>query len=246
METTNDLFSMILDRGQPSRETLFLVLSQMKEDGQLEQVVQGCKKALRLFPQDIQVRQLLAETYFEMGQGVQAEEEMKKVSDQIGMFMAAYKSQARIFHSQGKMDRAAQALKLYLIYHSEDQEARRLMTSIEPDQEMGPMIETADEVEPSSKKGLLEIATPTLAEIYFDQGQLLEAIQIYEEVVSQNPEDTHSKQRLDDLKAMSQAEEKVAEEKQRAGAARRKKEKMLTILEAWRANIRENLGASPA
>jgi tetratricopeptide (TPR) repeat protein len=246
METTNDLFSMILDHGQPSQETFFLVLSKMKEHGQLEQVVRESQKALTVFPQDIQIRQLLAETYLEMGQVVQAEEEMERVSDQIGTFMSAYKFQARVYHSQGKIDKAIQALKLYLTYYAEDQEALQLMTSIQPVQEIGPTAEALEEAEPSSRKGLLEIATPTLAEIYFDQGQLSEAIEIYEKVVYQNPEDTPSKQRLEDLKAMAQAEEKVAEERERVVTIRNKKEKMLTILEAWRANIRENLGSPSA
>jgi tetratricopeptide (TPR) repeat protein len=245
MKNTNDLFSTILADGQPSSETFFLVLSKMKENGQLEDVIRECKKALTFFPRDIQIRRLLAEVYFDLGQTSSAEEEIERITDQIRHLMSAYKFQARIYHSQGKDDEAAQALQFYLMHHRDDQEALQFMAEIRPEQDVPfPAEETLEEMATSDKRGLLEIATPTLAEIYFDQGQLLEAIEIYEKVVSQNPDDTHSKQRLDDLKAMALAEEKVAEGREETDMVRQKKEKMLSVLKTWRNNIRENLGRS--
>jgi hypothetical protein len=43
---------------------------------------------------------------------------------------------------------------------------------------------------------LSEIATPTLAEVYVNQGQIQEALTIYEKVVAQNPEDQTSIKRI--------------------------------------------------
>ncbi len=253
METSDDLLSMILANG-PSSETFFLVLSKMKETEQPEKVIQECLQALEIFPHDIHIRRLLAETYLEIGQLSQAEEEMKRVTNQINDLISVYKLQAEIYHQQGKDDEAVKSLERYLAYY-EDEEALHFMEILSPPKEMPsetpePAIEEMpraideelEETPPAGKKGLLEIATPTLAEIYFDQGQLQEAIDIYEKVVSQNPDDTHSKQRLEEMKSMALAEEKQAEERELVDAVGRKKKKMITILEAWRNNIRDNLG----
>ncbi|MBN1847423.1 MAG: tetratricopeptide repeat protein [Deltaproteobacteria bacterium] len=245
MESTNDLFNMILANGQPSPETFFLVLSRMKEKGQLEDVVRESKRALTLFPHDLQIRRLLAEAYFDLGRTSQAEEEIGRVTEQITHLVSAYKFQARILQSQGKESEAARVLQFYLMHHANDEEALQFMDTLRPQHEMPiPAEDALEEMAISDRKGLLEIATPTLAEIYFDQGQLSEAIEIYEKVVSQNPDDTHSKQRLEDLKAMAQAEQRVMEDKEKVNVMRQKKEKLLSVLNAWQDNIRENLGRS--
>ena len=234
MKTSDDLFKMIL-ANSPSSETVFLLLSKMKEDGNLENVIEGCHKALDMFPHDIQIRHLLAQTHFEMDQIPQAEKEMASLTSQMSDLMSIYKLQAEVFHGQNKTEETIQSLDRYLSFHGDDQEALHLLESLRPTKET-PDIEK--ELEPDDKKGLLEIATPTLAEIYFDQGQLQEAIDIYEKVVSQNPDDMLSKQRLEELKVMTLAEEKMVESKGVVDKVRQKKEKMIAVLEAWKANIR--------
>ena len=53
---------------------------------------------------------------------------------------------------------------------------------------------------------LSEIATPTLAEVYVNQGQIQEAITIYEKVVAQNPEDQTSIKRIQELNTLRAVE----------------------------------------
>ncbi|MDY7036844.1 MAG: hypothetical protein SV375_11870, partial [Thermodesulfobacteriota bacterium] len=66
MGTSDDLYNQILNNA-PSPGTLFLVLSRLKEEGQLKRVIQECIKALNIYPDDIQIRQLLAESYLKSG-----------------------------------------------------------------------------------------------------------------------------------------------------------------------------------
>jgi hypothetical protein len=47
-----------------------------------------------------------------------------------------------------------------------------------------------------------DIATPTLAEVYVNQGQIVEALSIYERIVADNPEDHVSRRRVLELQAM--------------------------------------------
>lgn len=252
MESSDDLYSQILQDG-PSPKTLFHILSKLKEEGQLEKVIQESLKALNAYPDDIQIRQLLAETYFEAGLISEAEAELEKVTALIGELTDTYRLQAEIFIKEERNEEAAEALKIYLAHRPDDQDALDLLDSLRPAEET-PAVEPEPSVEeiPARMEEEIEvevsaaeeeeqpdIATPTLAEIYFDQGQIEEAIQTYEVVVVQNPEDERSKERLQELKAMK-AEEKPVEDKE-IDEARQKKEKMIVILESWLAKIRAQI-----
>jgi len=238
METSDDLYRHILTNG-PSPGTIFLVLSRLKEKGQLRRVIQECLKALMVYPDDIRIRQLLADAYFEAGLISQAETELEKVTSQIGDFVIAYKRQAEIFTRQRREEEAVEALKLYLAHRPDDQDALDLFNTIKPAEE-APATETEPVIEEEVSstldgEGIPEIATPTLAEIYFDQGEILVAIKTYEKVVAQNPEDQRSTLRLEVLKNMIGADKPT--ENKETDKVRKKKEKMIAILEAWLTNI---------
>ena len=249
METSDSILNSILADG-PSPGTLFLVLSKMKEEGQLRRVIQECHRALDVYPHDINIRRLLAESYFESGQISRAESELERVIKQIDDLMPSYMLQADIYSHQKRGEEAAKALKVYLAHRPDDEEAIRLLETLQPpeepptelapatEEEAVPFEEIEEEVVPPlEEEGLPDIATPTLAELYFDQGRLKEAIETYEKIITQDPDDTQSRQRLDELMALLAQEEPV--EVKREDRARQKKEKMIVILEAWLANIRE-------
>ena len=250
MTTSDELYNQILTNG-PSSETLFHVLSKLKEEGQLKRVIQECIKALNVYPNDTHIRQLLAETYFSTGLIHQAETELEKVTTQIDDLVIAYKLQAKILNRQKRGEEGIEALKLYLVHRPDDQEAIDFLKSLEPVEETpvdeapahveripSPVDGALEEVtEFAEEEGLSEIATPTLAEVYFSQGQVQEAVITYEKVVAQNPEDERSRKRLDELKS-SMAPEPSSEDKE-VDKVREKKKKMITILEAWRTNIQK-------
>ena len=239
MGTSDDLYSRIISNG-PSPGTLSLVLSKLKEEGRLKRVIQECLKALNVYENDIHIRQLLADAYFEAGQISQAESEMEKVTAQIGELMSAYKLKAEIYRKQRREEEAIEALKLYLAHRPDDEEALHLLDTLMPAEEVPvPEPQPAIEEEPETPEaeGIPEIATPTLAEIYFDQGQIQEAINTYERVVEQNPGDRRPLQRLEELKNMMGGEK--TSEDERVDRARQKKKKMIAILDAWLANIRQ-------
>jgi tetratricopeptide (TPR) repeat protein len=86
---------------------------------------------------------------------------------------------------------------------------------------------------------LIQLATPTLAEIYFKQGQVQEAIRTYEKVLARNPHDERLIQRLNELKG---APRTSAEETGEAVAGASPKEidqRMISVLEGWLTRIRE-------
>jgi tetratricopeptide (TPR) repeat protein len=250
MENTDELYVRILADG-PSPKTLFHLLSRLKREGQLRRVIQESLKALNANPNDIHIRRLLAETYFEAGLVSQAEAELEKVSALIGDLTDTYKLQAQIYMKQKRRQEATRSLELYLAHRPDDQEALDFLNTLTPEQEtpvqelQSPMEEIPAEPEeqeivqevPAAEVEPPEIATPTLAQIYFEQGQIEEAINTYEMIIAQDPEDESSKRRLEELQTMI-AEEKGLEQ------VRQKKEKMIAILESWLANIRDQFNTA--
>lgn len=83
------------------------------------------------------------------------------------------------------------------------------------------------------------IMTTSLAETYFNQGKLNEAREIYEKLAEKDPENPALKSRLDEISAILEPEDE-SEELKAEESIRQKKEKMISILDSWRSNIRES------
>jgi tetratricopeptide (TPR) repeat protein len=244
--TSDEFFDQLLADG-PSPSTLFRVLTKMKEEGRIKRVIQECIKALNVYPCDIQIRQLLAECYFEAGLLAQAEAELEEVTKQLGVFVSAYKLQAEVYSRQKRLDDASKTLSLYLAHNPEDQDAKMILESLMPakkSSEAEPSPQPEDDANAEDAAGgterveddMPEIATPTLAEVYVNQGQIGSAITIYERVLSRNPDDEISRERLEVLKSEMGVETSV--ESEEVDGDREKKKKLIAILEAWLANIR--------
>ena len=249
------LLREILDRG-PSSETLCLVLAELKSLGHTRKVIQECIRAIQNHPEDLALRLILAETYFEEGLLSQAEAEIETATSQMDRHASAYWLQTLIYHAQKRNDEALRSLKTYLALRPQDERALDLLREMgtEALQAQEEIIELAVAEaekppafameEETSEFGfedevLSEIATPTLAEVYVHQGQIQEAIRIYERVVAQNPEDQASLKRILELNAMRAVASPPAEEAKKIPRAKQKKQKTLAILESWLANIRK-------
>ncbi|MFH0845320.1 MAG: tetratricopeptide repeat protein [Pseudomonadota bacterium] len=236
MGNVNELYSEIMSKG-PSPGTIYFLLSKLKGEGPLSKIIQECIRALALYPDDISIRRLLAESYYESGLLSQAETELRKVIEQIDDLIPAYRQLTDVYARQGRAEEATQVLGVYLAHRPEDQEALEVMKGFRPEKEIAetvPSMDMAEEIPPMEEvvEEVPEIATPRLAEIYFDQGLLKEAIETYEKVLQRSPEES-IRMRLEELSAMM-AEEKAAV----VDPDRKRKERMIAILEGWLDNIR--------
>jgi tetratricopeptide (TPR) repeat protein len=258
------LLTDILDRS-PSSETLALVLQELKRLGRPRKVIQECIRALQSHPDDLSLRLILAEAYFEEGLVSQAEAEIETATTRMDRYASAYRLQAEIYRSQKRNDGAIRSLKIYLALRPHDEGASALLKELEPAESPPPAealpageetvepvpvqaaeapvlkrVEPLEEEEPESRleeDALSEIATPTLAEVYVHQGQIQEAIRIYERVIAQNPDDRPSMTRVEELRAMAADEPPLPE--QTVPKATQKKQKTIAVLESWLANIRK-------
>jgi tetratricopeptide (TPR) repeat protein len=217
MTTLNDIYDEIVDKiATPNARIILLEI--LKKEGKPEKIIQACLKALEAFPDDISIRKLLAETYFEQKSIEFAKAELERISKQIDGLSSVLKLQAELFREEGMTEKAINSLKLYLAHHSNDQDAARLLSELS--------------APPKEEASILP--TSTLAEIYYKQGELEEAIKIYAQVVKDFPDDEKYKNRLDELKKIKETEES---ERSHEVILKEKTVTLIGTLERWLTNI---------
>jgi len=239
MAETDNVLDEILNHG-PSADSISIVLTRMKKEGRLSEVVQECIKFLKVYPDSIRLRIILAESYLEIGFIGLAGAEFEKVGSMIEDLIPAYKSLAEIYAKQKRLAEAADTIKLYLAHCPGEPEALKLLEEVEPADEAqlevgGPTEDVVVEVD--EKDAVADLATPTIAELYYTQGQLSAAITIYEKVLNDKPDDIESLKRLTELRGLA-AEEPKTEGKEKDDLHART-EKLITILEEWLPKIKE-------
>jgi len=324
MEKSNDLLGEILNNG-PSQGTFFLVLKKMKEEGQSSEVIRECQKALSIYPDDLRLRTLLAESYLDLGFIGLAETELATVTSRLGDLVSAYKLQAEIYTKQQRTEEAVWALNQYLVHRPDDHNALDLLDKIKPPMEGEKPKETQavedfahtekarieeqtitgtpeiiedvvrapeediesehvlespelfEDVVYSQEEDILEsvvipeditraleedmdeevvvaelpeerlnqeekdefaeLATTELAEIYYNQGLINEAINTYELALLTNPYDKTSMERLAELKALNV--DKPEQQTSADDILRERKKRMITVLEEWMDRMQE-------
>ena len=213
MSASDLLYEDIIDKIEtPSASVLLIRL--LIEEGKTEIAIKACLKALEIFPDDMNIRRLLAETYFSQGHLHLAEKELEKLTHKIGELSSVFKLQAKVFIKEDSRREAIKALKLYLAHHRSDNEATQLLS----------------ELSSPSKQGQPVLPTPTLAEIYYNQGALDEAIKTYQQVLRDSPDDVKSKKRLKELMEIK----KTGDQKESTeGILREQKLELIGTLERW-------------
>jgi len=217
--TLDGMYDEIADKIASPKLRLIL-LEILKKEGKSERVIKACMKALESFPHDVDIRKLLAETYFEQGSIGLAEAELGKLCKQVDELSSVFKFQAELFRKEDRIEEAIDCLKIYLAHHSSDQEAAKLLSELSSPREEEPSV----------------LPTSTLAEIYYKQGELGEAIKMYEQVVGASPDDEKSKIRLNELKQIKEAEE---HRKAKEGILKERTLKLIGILERWLAGVEQ-------
>lgn len=289
MEKSNDFLGEILNYG-PSQGTFFLVLQKMKEEGRSSEVIRECQKALSLYPDDLRLRTLLAESYLDLGFIGLAETELATVTSRLGDLVSAYKLQAEIYTKQQRNEEAVWALNQYLVHRPDDHDALDLLDKIKSGVEGEKPKETqaledfahteeerVEDIVNSQEEDILEsvvipeditraleedfeeevvvaelpeerfdlegedkfaeLATTELAEIYYNQGLINEAINTYELALLTNPDDKTSMERLAELKALNV--DKPVQQTSADDILRERKKRMVTVLEEWMDKIQK-------
>ncbi len=219
MRPLDEIYNEILNKPVTPGQSLLLIKA-LKEKGEPETAIKACLKALEFFPDDINIRKALAEIYLEKGSIELAETELEELCKKIDELSSIFKLQAELFMKKDRTNEAINSLRLYLAHQSNDQEAAQLLSKLS--------------ALPKQKPSILP--TSTLAEIYYKQGELEEAIKIYEQTVKAFPDDEKSKFRLKELKEIKETEE---HRKAKEEPLKERKLRLIRVLERWLSNIEQ-------
>lgn len=219
MRPLDEIYNEILNKPVTPGQSLLLIKT-LKEKGEPEIAIKACLKALEFFPDDINIRKALAEIYLEKGSIELAETELEELCKKIDELSSIFKLQAELFMKKDRTKEAINSLRLYLAHQSNDQEAVQLLSKLS--------------TLPKQKPSILP--TSTLAEIYYKQGELEEAIKIYEQTVKAFPDDEKSKLRLKELKEIKETEE---HRKAKEEPLKEKKLRLIRVLERRLSNIEQ-------
>lgn len=211
MDDLERLLEEIVER-EASPGTLHLILSKLKDLGRTEMVIQQCRKSLAVHPDHEGLRTLLAETYLQVGLTARASEELERVIQGLDESARVYHLLADAYARQGRDREAAGCLDVYLAHRPDDSEALEYRDRLRPlieeplSEPSKPVLTEGLEEEvfesPQSDDTLPEIATPTLAELYYRQGQIDAAIETYEKILARSPDDQRANARLEELKSL--------------------------------------------
>jgi tetratricopeptide (TPR) repeat protein len=224
VEELDKIYNEIIDNIATPKAWLVFTEA-LKKAGRPERVIMTCKKVLEVFPDDVNIRRILAETHFEQGSFDLAELELEIISRKFNELSSIFKLQSELFRKDNRIEDAIQSLKRYLAHNSSDKDAVELLAELS----------SLPQEEPSA------LPTPTLAELYYQQGDLEEAIKIYEQVVTTLPEDESAKIRLNELKEI---EETQARRRKQEEIVKERKLKLIGILEKWLVAIEQRKTAN--
>ena len=230
MTKGNNLLEEIL-LAEPSPNIVRLILANFMDKANYKQVIKYGTEVLRRNPYDVELMKILAQAYEMTGFMGQAEDMLQRACSYVDSFSVLYKRLGQLYARRGRNDEAIACFKKYLAHFPDDDEVAQLLHDLAQSEEP-----------PEKTPSLKELATPTLAEIYFNQGQIKEAIEIYENVLSRHPDDFEAAKRLEELKAMvepSTHEEHIPDQLHHEKPVSTREQWLIGVLENWLGKVLE-------
>ena len=226
---------------------LFLELAREYYDsGQLAAAADVCAQGLKSHPAYLSARVLLGRICFDMGETGKSAEAMEIVLAQAPDNLVARRVLAEISMEEGDTELALDRYRALLAFYPGDAEARRKIELLEakrasPPPQTAPAtmapapaaavlatatVPAAETVQTVSSGTLLDsgvLATPTLAEIYLQQGLHDKAAQVYREILRGDPGNADAIARLVEIERLSEAPDPAAQTR----------EKKVAVLNRW-------------
>jgi len=184
---------------QARSPSLYVGISRfLLERGLVAEAQEVLKTGLRDFPENPDLALTMGGVLLDAGRSVEAMDQFKVVAEQIRHYMNAFECMARIFKQRGESERAVQAYKVFL--------AHKAFVAHGFQNDRG---ENRAEVRDPARgaSGVIEgTETETMADLYLQQGQLLQAESIYQHLSEKFPENTRYSQKLEEIRSLKENE----------------------------------------
>ena len=199
--------------------------------------IRKCLDRVRAKPEDWSARVSLGMTYYENGMLKEAGEELKKVAQVIADNKTVFKTLGKIYEKEGNNENARRSYMIFSALDSGCLEADTVVSFLkteEPTREeimsQRPLREEGEEISNNS----FDISTNTIAEIYIKQGYPDKALEIYREILDDQPENTAIQKKINDL--MEEIGKSAFVEVEPLSCSS-KKERIIEILNKWLDNL---------
>jgi tetratricopeptide (TPR) repeat protein len=151
--------------------------------------VQICREGLAVHPASIDGRHLLARALVNQGEAEAAEKVLLEAVEFLVEKAEVLGTLARLYDRQGQADKARLTASAYLALNPDDQEIRGIL---------GPGPAKTDQ-QPAAPGRAEPAPTATLAELYYNQGHLDQARQMYRRLLETEPDNDLYRTRLAEL-----------------------------------------------
>lgn len=182
-----------------------------RKQGNLQEALSVCKKGLEKHPSNTSARVVLGRIFKEQGKIEDAASEFRKVLEVDPENLMAHSSLGAIFMDKNDYQAAIEEYQKILTLNPDDEETQSsLKQAIEraagdhksekvPKKEPSPGVEK----KPSSKEST---ATLTIAELYLKQGHFDKTIEVYQELLADDPQNLMLRQKLAEVVDRQQKE----------------------------------------
>lgn len=191
------------------KSRLFLELArELHDSGQLADAARVCSEGVAHHPSYLSARVLLGRIHRDMGNLEEARRELETVLERAPDNLLARRLLAETCREQGDLDGALERFRALLAFGSGDEEILATIEEIQAElsgtgeakteEEPEPIAETVPTAEPED----MHLATPTLAEIFLQQGLAGKAAEVYREILRGDPGNEEARHRLAEIEAL--------------------------------------------
>ena len=199
--------------------------------------IRKCLDRVKANPEDWSARVSFGMMYYDNGMLKEAGEELKKVAQVISDNKTVFKTLSKIYEKEGNNENARRSSMIFSALDSGYLEADTMVSSQkteEPTREESmsqrPFREEDEEISNDS----VDISTNTIAEIYIKQGHPDKALEIYREMLDDQPENIAIQKKINGL--MEEIGKSALVEVEPLSCSL-KKERIIEVLNKWLDNL---------
>ncbi|MEW6382303.1 MAG: tetratricopeptide repeat protein [bacterium] len=208
-----------------------------RNNNNLDKCIEVLRQGLSLYPQYWAARVALGRALLEKGDFDQALAELEMAVDHVPENLLLHRLMALIYFSRREFEKAARYCRLVLFVIPHDQECLSIMEEISRFQSRGakekPLSSEGKNLIPSLEEK--EIITPAIAELYLSQGFREKAIEIYQKLLTGQPDREEWRERIRSI----QGETGTQAPLQKAENPQERNGRIVQQLETWLKNIEE-------
>lgn len=197
--------------GQDPKSTVFVHLcAAYLQLGQIDDALEVALRGTWELPQFADGYAAVGQVYYQRNVTGKAEAAFYQALSVDQMCVPAYKGLATILKDQGDIQKASDILTKAIMLDPSDMSLQQMIESLSSPsgaaQEVNPVVSAPitnqEPVMDHSSDSMQPITTATIADIYIEQGLYDKALEVYRELLTDNPQDISVQQKISELEAL--------------------------------------------